>query len=977
MARIYNHYHQPESYPVYKKRLIKVTTRETLENTIQFMSLRALSQNKEGELLRIEESLDLYTKHFNLGRVFWMRANTVTATNLAEFLEAVVARKGYVFDIWGFVPGSYKQGLDWGEYTVSDDIHRLFLEKLGDRFIGYDNGEQDGRYIGAYTSTQCPAKQDNGFQQRRFYEFFDRMGEQLQHATTALCSLNYGHFFARENNAYMIGAETAQALPNANLWYAYLRGAGKQYGLLWFGNASVYNRFSWKSYEFECPRPDMEGYSYGPTVGTSLSLLRRLLYVEYLYNSDMLGFESGLITRKEDMEALAAGRALEPIGGTDDKKSLVTKENARLSPIGQLQSDCIQFVDQRGYAGVMYTPIAIVLSHDNGWTMPRHLYTRQVYRVWGQMPYQECDHQLHALFTMLYPSYEDAGFFLGERGFLTPTPYGEQMDVLMMDMRPETLRQYNLAVLAGHQALDSEQCDKLRRFVEGGGKLVAFAGQLGTQVGLDLFGLSALGELSLRTDERITYKGHARREREFEVYSASVLADTEIIAALDDGTPFILSRSLGKGQAILVLSPYGMDNTRNTAPMHNNINQSIPMMYDMLDTTKAMLADLFNEQQLVRVSNPELEYIVNIRDENTLTVTVVNNSFTAARYAVTLLCGREISRKQVDIPDVDRATPGYYPPYVRPMPATFAQVSEEGQSHYLIEGGQMAMWEINFVPDGIEYADRITMSEPNNNLYVSLRPKGKLIDALIAMPVLDQYFTGIKLDAADLNDMSLRQAAQCGSWLKRRGLDVIIDFASLLDHYPHISLIRNMPWKLEKNMMWMEEILDKAVALHASKALFTTHRNAENHLTLKEAVADMQQSLAELAQMAKARGMEAIIMNGVSCAVDAKVDKLAHDFLQMPLAVNIGHCLLTNDQPSPEVLSSARGVLFSAPDWDELGQVSDAHLPLYQSQSVHAAHKLAAGMSADAFICLDGVYASFDQMYLEQKAFRMTRQSSD
>ena len=55
--------------------------------------------------------------------------------------------------------------------------------------------------------------------------------------------------------------------------------------------------------------------------------------------------------------------------------------------IGRLQTDCIQFVKQRGYAGKMYTPVAIVLNSANGWCMPRHLYSRNVYRTWGQVPY--------------------------------------------------------------------------------------------------------------------------------------------------------------------------------------------------------------------------------------------------------------------------------------------------------------------------------------------------------------------------------------------------------------------------------------------------------------------------------------------------------------------------------------------------------------------------------------------------------------
>ena len=40
----------------------------------------------------------------------------------------------------------------------------------------------------------------------------------------------------------MLGAETAQGLPNDQLFYAFLRGAAKQYGLLIWGDASIGNR---------------------------------------------------------------------------------------------------------------------------------------------------------------------------------------------------------------------------------------------------------------------------------------------------------------------------------------------------------------------------------------------------------------------------------------------------------------------------------------------------------------------------------------------------------------------------------------------------------------------------------------------------------------------------------------------------------------------------------------------------------------
>ena len=121
MKRIYPYYHRPEAYPEYAKRPIRATTREILENDIQFMSLRDLPHPGDGTMLEIEEAMDLYTRRYDLGKVFWMRAHLVSAPNMIDFLLAAKARNAYVFDLWGFVPGSYKKGLDWGEYTVSDE----------------------------------------------------------------------------------------------------------------------------------------------------------------------------------------------------------------------------------------------------------------------------------------------------------------------------------------------------------------------------------------------------------------------------------------------------------------------------------------------------------------------------------------------------------------------------------------------------------------------------------------------------------------------------------------------------------------------------------------------------------------------------------------------------------------------------------------------------------------------------------------
>ena len=66
---------------------------------------------------------------------------------------------------------------------------------------------------------------------------------------------------------------------------------------------------------------------------------------------------------------------------------------------------------------------------------PRHLYTPYVYQVWGGMPYEAGDYLTHGVLSLLLPGYEDASYFHDERGFLSPTPFGDMTDCLLSATR--------------------------------------------------------------------------------------------------------------------------------------------------------------------------------------------------------------------------------------------------------------------------------------------------------------------------------------------------------------------------------------------------------------------------------------------------------------------------------------------------------------------------------------------------------------
>ena len=107
------------------------------------------------------------------------------------------------------------------------------------------------------------------------------MADDLGNKLMSLNSLWNPHYFAKTGFYTALGAETAQGLPNAQIFYSFLRGAAKQFGNWIWGNASIYNRFGFKQCAMrnttaggqECVCDDQ---------GSSLSLFRRLMYQQLL-----------------------------------------------------------------------------------------------------------------------------------------------------------------------------------------------------------------------------------------------------------------------------------------------------------------------------------------------------------------------------------------------------------------------------------------------------------------------------------------------------------------------------------------------------------------------------------------------------------------------------------------------------------------------------------------------------------------------
>lgn len=608
---------RPEEYPDFAARRARPVTRGDLDDSFHTVALRGFEYDRSPvappetyRLVRLSETLDLWTKTHDFGRVVWPMWPFLYAQNWREAIDELAARQLFLFDIWAYCPSGPLERFEWSEYRASDEVHRYLLDKLGPRFLGYDNGEQDGRYIGGYAKLVCPAPATRRQGYEAFRQYFVQLGNDLQNYLVALHSLTFPHYFASWDNHRLIGTESAQGLPSVPMWYAFVRGAGKQYGLLWFGNASVWNRWGAKDLsDPDAEDTDAPGFLSGPTAGTSLSLLRRLWYVLVMYGSVLMGYEAGHLCNSH------AG-----IFARDPERT------PALTEIGRIQLEATRWCESHPDRGEQHTPIALLWDYYTGWAPPRHLYTSDTYLVWGNMPYEKGDHQIDLFLRELYPRYEDAGFYHNEQGFLTATPCGDSFDVLLSDARPEVLARYPCVVLLGETRLEGDLLAKLADYVAAGGHLVAWVDQLGPEADR-LFGVAVGGHASAN---HALLPGNAWpvNEASFRYRELTVSAGAEILAATRQGAPLALRRpGPAGGSCLLFASEFGL--TDALLPPHrvvNEVDQPLASPYALLEHVKALLLPALRAHNLVRVEGPPVQYFCNVTARtDRLLVTLCNN----------------------------------------------------------------------------------------------------------------------------------------------------------------------------------------------------------------------------------------------------------------------------------------------------------------------------------------------------------------
>jgi len=773
--RVYSHLLEPREHPDYERRAIKPPSWETFKNRTQFTSLRGFDVQAD-RVAGFAAELEKFTRTYKLGDVIWPAYPILFAKNLSELAAEIKRRDLYLFDVWGYVPGSGPGGY-WQQFKPPVESFSLLESILGERWLGTDIGEQDGRYIGGYASQMTPPSAGRFEQYLNFQRFFQRMSDDLGHKHAALVSLNFGHYLLKEGTFTLIGAETAQGLPNSQVYYAFIRGAGKQYGVPWFGNASIYNRWGFKTYG-RAGRGD--GYDFGPTKGTSLSLLKRLLYSHLLYNSVAVGFENGWF------------------------------EGDKLSPIGLIQQSAQRWVAEQGQPGVMHASVALLLDFYSGWTFPRHLYSGDLYRVWGNLPYQAGDFLTDALLDLLYPGYEDSSYFHDESGFLAPTPYGDMADCLLSDAPLWLLNRYAVLILAGELSGGLELRDKLLAYAQAGGHLVITAGNLAKLPG-GLAGRTNAGEN--------------------------------------------LTCNCGAGLVTFFSAPFGVKlEPPPSRPLLSQTDQPLAKPYIFDPSMRHALEDILRSQQLFEVQGQGLSFITCRRRPGQFTIGIANNTWRDQPFRLGSLCGELQDLHELPLDQSEKGAPGYAPENVevsRLGPSVQGTVAAGATG--VIAAGDVRLFSVTVTEKDLREIPHLPPPARPRGRLLPLRNPASIQEQILARPTFFEHYDGVCVDWRCLHDHEKAALQQESLWLERQAVRIVVDLSSGIDLYPTLRLMNNVPEDYESSLAAIRDVMDKMELLHAPDLILCLHRQPENNFTDQQSRAALAATLKTLAGWAAAR----------------------------------------------------------------------------------------------------------------------------
>ena len=901
--RCYSHPLDPLGHPDYTRRPHKVPSWETFEQTPQFVCLRSLPDEN-------------FVDH-GLGKVFWPNGDILLDPNLDENLARVKAMGGYVFNVGGFVGGSTPRGSF--PKTATTHVHDV----MGDRFLGMDIGEQDGRYIFVAKGRQHPFADTRSKQFLETYKYIQRVADIQGNWMSALHVYWYWHYPMKEGTVCLAGAETQNKVTSSPVQYAFIRGAGKQYGVHWFGNVALWNPWGYKGYF-------ADNETCGPTKGTSLNLMRRLLYSQYMYNSVILSFEGSWFTNEYN-----------PMKG------------GPLSPIGILQRDAVRFVKDQGQPGEMHAPVALLTDFFSGW-MPARTEVC-AYKVCNAIPYGPGDYLTHSVFSLLYPGYEDCGVYHDERGTYTNTPHGDMADAILTDISAWALERYGLVVAAGDlPSAGPELRGKMEHFVQNGGRFIVTAENARRLWPEWKFGNARSFPPNSTLD--LADGGKVEEANAFELVPVDELPPSAGVVARCGKATAAADVPMGRGRVTLLLSPYGITAEALTGVQWKpgTRDKALEQPYVLLRHVRNVLKDAIEAQQLFSVGD-NLGFITCRKGPGQYTLGVFNNGLEQRPFKIAARLGSIESVEELNLGQSLQRETGYWP-------GGFEENDGGVSNEINIAGGDVRLFSVTLREQGIREAQPVRPAPRPRNRFLAMRDIKDLQEALLLFPTFFEHFDGVKLEWTYLLHRDAAQLKRDKPWLDRQQLRLMVDFSGDLNHFPGLTLLDFDHDEYADSVAQENDVFDKMALVGARDAVICLHAAPEFGVEPEAVRALFVEGLRDFCRRAKLRGIAVHLQNlashrwgGSSQEVPALIEETG--------AENLHFALNTADDPTISTAIQKAGtrlgmVLLSAP-----GQPTrEMQVPLSRTDM-----SLKGLESIDKPLVLDASYADQHEVYLDIK----------
>lgn len=923
-VRLYPYKMNPRNHPDDLRHWVRTPDSSLWKNKVQFMALRDMSGD-------FKKDIDQWVDKDKLGNILWVTYGMIFQDNLKEVVAEIKKRDLYLFDLWGYVPGSGPGGY-WTQFQIPDGVLGLFKKELGEKWLGMDNGEQDGRYVSGFAAQLYPL---NGSREQQYFNFqrhFEHMGNELGNKMATLVSLNFGHYFLKEGVYTMIGAETAQGLPNAQIYYSYIRGAGKQYGVPWFGNASVWNRWGWKNYD------GTNSDGGGDTKGTSTSLLKRLMYTHIVYNCVAVGFEGSF---------------------RDAQKNL--------SPIGKIQQNAVKWTEKWGDPGVMHTPVAVLTDFMSGWSFPRHLYSGQAYKVWGNLPYEQADYLTDGVLDKLYPGYQDASYYRNEKGFLTPTPYGDIADCLLSDAPLWILSRYPVLVIADKLQPGAEVNDKLQAYVENGGHLVITSASL-ANLKNGIAGITTTGKTHT-VPAQIQYNDKVITEKEpFTVMELNMPPAAKVIMnSTSANIPVVVEAAQGRGKVTVISSLYGVTETpQTTLPVKIHEDKPLEKPFPLLSHVSEILGNLFASQQLFH-TNENLSTVTCYRGGNEYTVLISNELWTEQPFEIKPVTGTISSVTELPIDCSEQKAIGYTPEVVK------ENIGKNTKNK--IAGGDVRVFRVKLKDQQVEITPEIPPVPNAQNRALVLGNVLNLKEEILRRPTFFQHFDRVVVDWKYLNSRDIEAIESEKGWFERQKLKITVDLTSGINLYPGLRLVNNDPKPYEQSIKTIQNVIRKMAVMGADQLIIAGQRMVENNISKESFDASVLASLQLIADFAKDNKINVIYRSSPVSRLPA--DNVMSGTLEKAVArSNFSVALpvwtmlewtMQNKKIKPTDIHP-NYVIVSAPEYDIHGHLWNMNLPVNKwTGDYNAFAALIKSLPAGVQFIMDGNYTSQDDEYLDIK----------